>query len=72
MIDEAGLVAELKAAIKRKTWGAIGWAKWHGISASVVSKIANGHRPPTEAIANALGYVRVVRFHKPGEKHDDR
>jgi hypothetical protein len=70
MIDEAGIVAELRAAIKRERWGAIAWAEKHGISPSVVSKIANGHRPPTEAIANALGFVRVVRFHKLGENHD--
>ena len=69
MIDENGLVAELKAAIKREHW-AIAWAEKHGISPPVVSRIVNGTRPPTEAIANALGYVRVVRFHKLGEKHD--
>jgi len=69
MLTEAELVAELKAAIKREYW-AVAWAEKNGISPSVVSKIANGQRPPTEAIANALGYVRVVRFHKVGDKTD--
>jgi len=69
MLTEAKLVAELKAAIRRENW-AIAWAEKNGISPSVVSKIANGQRPPTEAVANALGYVRVVRFYKLGDKAD--
>jgi hypothetical protein len=34
------------------------------INAATVSNVVNGHLAPTEAIANALGFVRVTSFVK--------
>lgn len=69
MLTERQLLAELFDAIGHEGSAAT-FSDKHGLARSDVSKIANGHRPPTEAIANALGYVRVVRFHKLGDKTD--
>ncbi|MBM9401581.1 helix-turn-helix transcriptional regulator [Gluconacetobacter azotocaptans] len=33
------------------------WSRKTGISQTEISLIINGHRAPSEAIANALGYV---------------
>lgn len=38
------------------------FASKHSIALSTVSETANGKRDMTEAIANALGFVRVVTF----------
>jgi hypothetical protein len=35
-----------------------------GINAATVSNVVNGHLAPTEAIANALGYIRQTTFIK--------
>ena len=39
------------------------WARQAGLSASYVSDVLSGRRDVSEAIANALGYVRRVAFH---------
>ena len=55
------LQAELSQACER-AGSRSAWARKHGIPVSVVSEILCGKRDASEAIANALGYFRVVRF----------
>ena len=40
------------------------WARANGIPVSTVSETVSGKREPSEAIANALGLVRLVVFRK--------
>jgi hypothetical protein len=70
LLTETQLRAELMSAIMR-AGSAAAFADNAAISRSDVSKIANGHRPVTEAIANALGYFRVSMFQRKGDKAHD-
>lgn len=38
------------------------WAAKHGFSPAYVSDVLNGRRDMSEALANALGFLREVRF----------
>lgn len=41
--------------------GTNSFARRTGINQATVSLCVNGHRPPTEAIANALGFIELPR-----------
>ena len=45
-----------------KAGGQSAWAAKHDIARSVVSDTLAGRREPSEAIINALGFVKVVRY----------
>ncbi len=65
-LTTADLIRELSQACEQ---GQSAWAAKHGIARSVVSDVLAGRRDPSEAVINALGYFRVVRYvpvRKPG------
>jgi hypothetical protein len=72
-------LAEVMALV-RKAAGAnrAAWARRHMISASYLSDVLNGHRPPGDAILKALGLERVTAYRrrrrpKPqGDDHEDQ
>ena len=53
------LRAECKAAGTQKAW-----AQAHDISPQYVADVLNGRREPSERIARALGWQRVVLFER--------
>lgn len=42
--------------------GQASWAQIHGVPRSALCEALSGRRNVTEAIANAAGFVRMVRF----------
>ena len=44
------------------------WADSHGFSTSYISDVLRGHRDFTEALANALGYVRKSAYFPMSQK----
>ncbi len=67
MDDERVTLANLRVELRCRCEAAGGqsaWARRTGFSASYVSDLLTDRREPSEAIANALGFVREVTFRK--------
>jgi hypothetical protein len=66
-------MAEMRAELARQVAAAGGicaWARKHGLSHAPVSLAKHGHRPVTEEIANACGFIVRTTFHKLETKHE--
>lgn len=62
-VSEAGVVAALAAAVSA-AGGQAQWAAKSGIAQSVVSETLRGIRRPSEAVANALGFVEMPKTYR--------
>lgn len=61
---------QLRADLNARIAGANGVMKWAakaGLSHTEVSLVRNGHRPASEAVANACGYIVETRFRRIGQ-----
>lgn len=64
-IDESEFRQKLRA--ETDLVGVQNWAEAQKVSASFVYDTLRGSRQPSEKLARALGYRRVVRFEKVSE-----
>lgn len=60
LLTEADVIRALSRRCELAGQGA--WAEQHGIARSVVCETLSGKRGLSEAVANAAGFVRVVRY----------
>ena len=58
---QADLIAILRSECAR-AGGQLAWARRVGFSPQYVNDVLRGRRDVSEAMANALGFVREVRF----------
>lgn len=61
LLTPANAIAILRSQVE-KAGGIAAFARGAGIPPSVVSETLSGRRDISEAVANAAGLVRVVRF----------
>lgn len=61
LITPGNAIAILRSVVDR-AGGVVAFARGAGLSASVVSETLAGRRDISEAVANAAGLMRVVRF----------
>lgn len=64
MIDEANLLPELRAHVARKYHKQCHAAKAWGLSDAFVSAVLTGRKPPTQAILDDAGLIRVISYHR--------
>jgi len=53
VLELEDVIAMLRAEVKR-VGGQVEWAKKARVDRAIVSKVLNGHRPPSKAILKAL------------------
>jgi L-amino acid N-acyltransferase YncA len=66
MVGEAIVVAALKAAIRVE--GVRGIAQRAGVNAGTVSAAVKGRQQVSARLASALGFRKVTRYERVGEK----
>jgi hypothetical protein len=61
LMTEADVIRDLSQKCEL-AGGQAAWASVHGVSRSQLCEVIAGRRSMPESIANAAGYVRVMRF----------